>query len=337
MKALVYEGPGKLALQELADPKPQPGEVLLEVLAAGVCGTDHHLVAGELGVAHGTVPGHEICGRVVELGDSVAGWTVGDRAASYGQVVCGTCSACKSGYHNRCWRPEGLGMVRQGGFADLIAVPETCLVPVPDAVPNDVAAITTDAVATPFHALTRVGRLTAGESVVVIGCGGLGIHGIALARIAGAGRIVAVDPSPEARAAALVAGADIAIDPSADQAPGKAIRAAAGGAALAVEFVGRAETVELGLETLAPGGRLVVVGVGHDRPRLPPMIRFIGMEISVLGSFGSLPHEIETALDLIASGRLDMSHSVTRRVPLAEGPSIFLEPAGPGRTVLVAS
>ncbi len=335
MKALVYGGPGHIALADVADPAPGPGEVLVEVGAAGVCGTDHHLVAGELGVPPGTIPGHEVAGVVVGVGVGVADWRAGERVTSYGQVVCGACPACLGGHANRCLRPVGVGMARPGGFAERFTVPAGCLVRLPDDVADDVGAIATDAIATPFHALTAVGRITAGETVVVVGCGGLGTHAVLLARLAGAGRVVGVDPSPAARDAAGAAGADAVFDPSAEEAPGKALRALARGATIALECVGRAETVELACEALAPGGRLVVVGVGGDRPRLPPMTRFIASELTVLGSFGSTPAEIHTVVGLIAAGRLDVSRSVGRRVPLADGAAVFAAPPAPARTVLV--
>ncbi len=130
----VYRGPGILEPTEVADPVPEPGEVVLEVAAAGVCGTDHHLVAGELGVPDGTIPGHEIAGRVLAAGSGVEDWAVGDMVVSYGQVVCGTCHACRGGHENRCSRPEGLGVVRPGGFSELVAIPARYLVSLPTGV-----------------------------------------------------------------------------------------------------------------------------------------------------------------------------------------------------------
>ena len=104
---------------------------------------------------------------------------------------------------------------------------------------------------------------------------------------------------------------------------------------MALECVGRSDTVELGLAVLSPGGRLVVVGVGKDRPSLPPLTRFIRSELGVLGSFGSTPAEIATVLDLIERGRLDLSASVQREVPLDDAASIFSKPGGPARTVIL--
>lgn len=334
MRALVYEGPGALALTEVADPSPGPGEVVVEIAAAGVCGTDHHLVAGELGVPDGMVPGHEAAGRIVAVGPEVEHWAEGDAVVSYGQVVCGTCTACLGGHENRCSHPEGFGMARPGAFAEYVAVPAHCLVALPGGVDPAVGAIATDAIATPYHALTAVGAVQSGETVAIIGAGGLGLHAIGLARLLGAGRVVAVDPSVKARDLALAAGADDVLDPGAHNEPSRALRALTDGIDAAFEFVGRAATVEMGLGSLAAGGRLVVVGVGHDRVRLPPIIRFIGMELQVRGSFGSTLAEITAVVELVASGRLDTSRSVSRRVSLDEASGLFTGPAGPARTVI---
>ncbi|MCP3936290.1 MAG: alcohol dehydrogenase catalytic domain-containing protein [Actinomycetia bacterium] len=335
MKALVYRGPGQISLDEIDDPEPGTGEVLISVDAAGVCGTDRHIVAGELGVAPGTVPGHEIAGTIAAVGAGVEGWAPGDRVASFGQVACGDCSPCRAGMVNRCRRPAVLGMARQGGFAERVALPTSCLIALPDSISDSIGAIASDAIATPFHALTTVGDLRPGETVVIIGAGGLGLHAVQLARLCGAANVVAVDPSPEAREAALGVGADAVFDPSVEDQPARALRRVVRGASLVVECVGRADTVELGLGVLAPGGRLVVVGVGVGRPQLPPLAMFIGSELSVLGSFGSTPAEIETVLALIATGRLDVSHSVQREVALSQAVPVFTQPFGPARTVIV--
>jgi propanol-preferring alcohol dehydrogenase len=335
MKALVYQGPGKISLEEIDAPSPGADEVLLEVDAAGVCGTDRHIVAGELGVSPGTVPGHEIAGTVLETGADTRGFRPGDRVASVGQVTCGKCPACKAHESNRCRRPAVLGMARQGGFAERIALPTSCLLRLPDSVPSPIGAIASDAIATPAHALWTVGELREGETVVVIGAGGLGLHAIQLARLAGAACVVAVDPAEGARTAALEAGVDAVLDPTSEDDPPRALRRLARGATLAIECVGRAETVELGLAALAPGGRLVVVGVGSARPKLPPLSLFIGAELSVRGSFGSTPAEIAKVLELIERGDLDVSRSVGREVLLDDAASIFSEPSGPARTVIL--
>jgi propanol-preferring alcohol dehydrogenase len=335
MKALVYQGPGQISLEEVEDPSPGPDEVLLRVDAAGVCGTDRHIVAGELAVPRGTVPGHEIAGTITAVGPEVEGWARDERVAAFGQVTCGACPACRAGAPNRCRQPAVLGMARQGGFAEQIALPASCLIRLPDTISSPIGAIACDAIATPLHALWTVGELRAGEAVVVIGAGGLGLHAVQLARLAGAACVVAVDPSEPARKAALAAGADAVLDPESGDDPVRALRRLARGATLALECVGSSASVELGLAALSPGGRLVVVGVGTARPSLPPLARFIATELCVKGSFGSTPAEIETVLELIERGRLDVSRSVQREVPLDAAASLFSERGGPARTVIL--
>ncbi|MEQ1754270.1 MAG: alcohol dehydrogenase catalytic domain-containing protein [Micropepsaceae bacterium] len=335
MKALVYEAPGRVALQQVARPVAGPGEVLIQVAAAGVCGTDRHIVAGHLGVAPGTVLGHEVCGRIAEVGQGVSGFAPSDRVIAFGQVVCGQCAACRSGRDNRCARPEILGMGRQGAFAEFIALPTRALIPLPQGISDAVGAIVPDAIATPYHAVVAVGGLRPGETVVVIGAGGVGAHAILIARTAGAARIVAVDTDAGAREAALAFGADVVFDPREDAAPAKALRKLARNASLVVECVGREETTELAFAAVAPGGRVVIVGVGSARPKLPALLQFVGNEIAVMGSFGSTKSEIETVLQLIVAGRLDVSRSISRSLPLTAAAKVFAEPPTPARTVFL--
>ncbi len=226
-------------------------------------------------------------------------------------------------------------MARQGGFAERVAVPTSCLIRLPGTLPSAIGAVACDAIATPLHVLWTVARLRPGDRVVVIGAGGLGLHAIQLARLAGAACVVAVDPHESARREALAAGADAVLDPEAEADPARALRRLAPGSTLALECVGRERTVELGLAALAPGGRLVVVGVGAGRPSLPPLARFVGGELGVMGSFGCTPAEIETVLELIERGRLDTSRSVRREVGLEEAAAIFSEPSGAARTIIL--
>jgi propanol-preferring alcohol dehydrogenase len=210
-------------------------------------------------------------------------------------------------------------MSRDGSLAQFVVAPAWTLVPVPDEVPFDIAAVVTDGVATPFHALRSRGALQAGETVAVVGCGGLGTHAIILARMMGAGFIVAIDVHADARDRALELGADMAIDPLADTRAGRTIRQQLGnGVDLALEFVGRADTVATALGTLDTGGRCVVVGVGMEKPVLPPLLSFVGREHAVIGSFGMDKRDITDLLALIARGRLNLDQSVSARYPLAE-------------------
>jgi 2-desacetyl-2-hydroxyethyl bacteriochlorophyllide A dehydrogenase len=321
LAARLIEPGAPLRIDEVPVPTPGPDEVLVNVAACGLCGTDIHLaVEGDIPVAHTPITlGHEGAGEVVALGASVAAFAEGDRVALFPSAICGQCRFCRAGRESLCEASKVYGMARDGALAHYIVAPARALIAVPDGIPFDIAAIVTDGVSTPFHALRGRGRLRAGEAVAVVGCGGLGTHAIMLARLMGAGCIVAIDPDAAARERALALGADFAVDPAEDD-PVKAVRARLGrrGVDLALEFVGRQETAETTVRLLDKTGRAVFVGVGMARPSLPPLIAFVGGENAVVGSFGMDRRDIEDLLTLIGAGRLDLSMSISARYPLAQ-------------------
>lgn len=323
--------PGEpLLLDQIAIPEPGPGEALVAVNAAGLCGTDLHLaIEGDLPTAFAPITlGHEAAGVVAEVGADAGEVSAGSRVAVFPSAWCGACRFCLAGRHSLCDRSQIYGMNRDGALAQYVLAPARTLVPIPAGVDFAVAAITTDGVATPLHALRTRARMRAGETVGVFGCGGLGTHAVMLARLLGAAHIVAVDVSAQARERALLLGADEAYDPLAVDVA-RALRKA-GGLDLALEFAGRAETVELAVRSLAKAGRAVVVGVGAGSPALPPLASFVGREQAVLGSFGMDAADIRDAFGLIAAGRLDLSGSVSARYPLAEANAALAHLAGHG-------
>ena len=317
--ARLYRAGEPLVIEDLPVPVPGAGEVLVEVSACGLCGTDIHLaVDGDIPVSRVPVTlGHEAAGTIAVLGPGVGGLAVGQRVALFPSAICGQCRFCRSGRESLCEASQVYGMGRDGALARYIAAPAFGTIPIPDTLGFAEAAIITDGVSTPLHALRSRGALRAGEAVAVVGCGGLGVHAILLARMMGAGFVVGIDTQAEARERAAALGADLVIDPAAGTNPGKAIRARLGrGVDLALEFVGRPETVETTLRCLDTGGRAVLVGVGPGRPQLPPLIGFVGREISVMGSFGMNKADIGDLMTLVARGRLDLSHSITATYPL---------------------
>lgn len=319
--ARLYKVGEPLIVESVPAPALEPGEILVEVAACGLCGTDIHLaIDGDIPVSRAPITlGHEAAGVIAAIGDSVRGFAIGQRVALFPSAICGECRFCRAGRESLCEASKVYGMSRDGALARYVTAPAFGAIPIPDEVPFAQAAIITDGVATPFHALRVRGALKAGEAVAVIGCGGLGAHAVLLARMMGAGFIVAIDMQIEARKRALEFGADIAIDPAAEPNAGKFIRQKFGrGVDLALEFVGRAETVEAAIRTLDTGGRAVIVGVGPARPSLPPLLSFVGREYSVIGSFGMDKRDIEDLMALAARGRLDLSRSVTQTYPLKD-------------------
>jgi 2-desacetyl-2-hydroxyethyl bacteriochlorophyllide A dehydrogenase len=300
-------------------PEPGPGEVLVQVRAAGVCGSDVHFAIE--GSPVGFLPitlGHEIAGTVAEPGPEVPGPRVGERVVVNALLTDGTCPQCLAGRASICASRSLVGVHRDGGLAEFVAVPADALLPLPDEVPFEVGAIVTDAVATPFHALTDVARVRAGEAVAIVGAGGLGLHAVQIARLQGASPVIAVDPRASQRTRAAEAGADLVLEPGPEAA--EAVLAATGGTGVdvAAEFVGRADSIAAAAELLRPGGRLVVCGIGPESIVLPPPSVFVRRELQVLGSYGFTTASIRSVLGLITAGRLDLSRSITHRFPLEE-------------------
>lgn len=320
MRAARLIKPGEpLRIEDIEVPSPGPGEVLVEVAVCGLCGTDLHLaVDGDIPVAHTPITlGHEGAGTVAAVGPDAGGVKEGDRVVLFPAATCGSCRFCLAGRQSLCEASRVYGMAQDGALADYVIAPARAVIALPPSIPFEIGAIVTDGVSTPFHALRARGRLRAGESVAVVGCGGLGTHAIMLARLMGASRVVALDTDAVARQRALDLGADLALDPSSGDAV-KEMRAHLGarGVDLALECIGLPETVELALRLLDTAGRAVVVGVGMGRAKLPPLIAFVGREHSVIGSFGMDRADIADLFALIVAGRLDLSASISARYPL---------------------
>jgi threonine dehydrogenase-like Zn-dependent dehydrogenase len=212
-----------------------------------------------------------------------------------------------------------IGIHTEGGLAEFLKVPSENLVCLPQNIPFDQGGIAVDAVATPFHAITKRGALKVGEKVAVLGCGGLGIHGVQIAKICGASLVIAVDASDSALERAKKVGADEVINPRTEESA-KKIKGLTGGIGvdLALEFIGLRETIDQAVGCIRVGGRVVVVGLGPDAVVLPPPTQIVRSELSFLGSYGSTTSEIQSVIDLVASGKLNLSDSITERFPLEE-------------------
>lgn len=322
MTAARFHEPGKpLLVEEVPVPRPAPDEVLVRVRATGLCGSDVHIaVEGITPTPYRPITlGHEVAGTVAALGEAVAGWSVDDRVAVCGVVTDGTCPQCVAGRSQLCGNRSIIGIHQEGGLADYVAVPARNLCALPASVPFEVGAIVTDAVATPFHAMVDVGKVQPGEAVAVVGAGGLGLHGVQIAKLMGAYPVIAVDVRAGQRARAAEHGADVVVDPD-REAVADAVLAATGGVGVAVaaEFVGRADTIRYAVESLAIGGRAVVCGLGAEPITAQAPIVFVRRELQLLGSYGFTISTLRRVLALVDAGLLDLSASITHRFPLGE-------------------
>jgi 6-hydroxycyclohex-1-ene-1-carbonyl-CoA dehydrogenase len=320
MKAAVFHGPDRgLVVEQIADPSPAVGEVLIRVAACGVCHTDLHYLD------HGTptfqpppiVLGHEISGTVEAVGEEVDAFGPGDRVLAAAVFSCGSCRACRNGRENICEAGVMLGNHTNGGYAELVVAPARDVFPLPDEVPLIEGAIIADALTTPYHAVVNRGRVRAGEWVVVIGCGGVGLNVVQMAVAQGA-RVVAVDLSDDKLAWAARLGASASVNSSEIERVDKAVRELTdGGADVACEVVGRAVTQETALSCLKTGGRMIMIGYSPERMSLNAG-RVMFRELTVLGSLGCPPVDYPRVIDLVRQGRLLVSEMVTHRFPLEE-------------------
>lgn len=319
MRAARFTGIGKpVEIHDIPTPQPLPHEVLVKVAACGVCASDVHVIDGSL-PARAPIPvtmGHEASGTIVALGSAVVTRSIGERVTIYAGKSCGACRACRTdGSVEACLMPLTMGVDYDGAWADFVAVPAEACVVIPDSIPFDQAAILADAVATPYNAVIETAALRAGERVAVVGIGGLGTHAVQIARMAGASFIAAVDPLPAARERALRLGADAAFAPDGAVA---AIREATSGQGVdvAFDFVGANAALKLAVASLAPGGRAVVVGVGGEPITLGPSIMFAFRRTQLRGSYGYQTRHLEMLARLVDTGRLDLSGSISERLPL---------------------
>ena len=321
MKAIRYHrGRPGVVCADIPEPSAGLHEVMVRVDAAGLCGTDVTIAygAGSQMVSRDVVTlGHETAGTIADVGPGVDGWQAGDRVAVSPIVTCGHCKYCDLGASENCNHAVVLGLGRDGSLAEVVAVPASTLVRLPDNVPATIGAIITDAVATPYHALLERARLTPGESIAVFGVGGLGQHAIQIARLAGAAPVIAIDPRPEQLELALAHGADYVVDGRQDDVAAAVRRANGGrGVDVAADFAGKAASTEAAFSALTKLGRAVIVGLGTEPVTLPPSVTFAMRQVSLMGAGGFSRITIERIVALVAAGRLDLSSSVSHTIPL---------------------
>ncbi|KAI0329417.1 alcohol dehydogenase [Cubamyces sp. BRFM 1775] len=313
--------PGKTEPQKqiVPIPIPAPDEVLVKILAAGVCHSDCHLLEASPSTPHFPhtyTLGHEGAGIVVAHGEQVAKDHDTSRRLAIGTYVavlltnaCETpeCDSCSRGFANVCFAPPMLGLGADGCWAEFVKARATTVVPVPGNNPDDArlppgaVAAATDAVMTPWHALKRVAGVKAGQTVVIFGCGGLGLNAVQIAKnVLGAGTVIASDLRPESLAMAHKAGADFAIKPD-------NVKALLADKKLFVDvvldLVGIQPTVDTAVDILRPGGTLMLVGLGAQAVTISPLAMTM-KQLVVKGSFGGEYRDLEECLEAIAAGKV---------------------------------
>jgi len=307
-----------LELVQMPIPAPQAGEVLVRVRATGICSSDLHYQDGKSKVTRLPLTlGHEIAGEVVETGDGVTEFSAGDRVCLFYLVTCGRCLMCTTGRDNYCPDAKMLGKNIDGGFAEYLCVPARNLFKLPDEIPYTHGALLGDAVATPFHALSRAGVKT-GDNVLVIGIGGLGLHAIQIARIMGAAQVIAADISPEKLALAKKVGATAALNPQNKDFTDRINAMTGKGVDVAIELIGLPQTIRTAIDLTGIGGKIVIVGICPEDVGINPYHDLLLKEKTIMGSADQSREDFPVIIDLAARGRINLDHSVSHELSLEE-------------------
>ncbi|HET6635797.1 MAG TPA: zinc-dependent alcohol dehydrogenase family protein [Streptomyces sp.] len=327
MKAALVEAPGKVSLTEVPDPTPGPRQVVVEVAACGLCGTDLHILQGEFAPTLPVVPGHEFAGEVVAVGSEVTEVAAGDRVAVDPSLYCYECRYCRTGHNNLCERWAAIGVTTSGGAAQYAVAPVANCVPLPEHVRTQDAALIE-----PLSCAVRgydVLRSQLGSHVLIYGSGTMGLMMLELAKRTGAASVDVLDLNPDRLATAQRLGCS-ATAARADELDRPQ------GWDLVVDATGNAAAIQDGLGRVAKAGTFLQFGVADyaTTATIEPY-RIYNQEITITGSMAVL-HSYERAAELFAGGVLDPEVFISDRMPLDQYPAALEKfAAGKGRKILV--
>lgn len=340
MKAAVLVEAGKpLVIEDVIISKPGPHEVLIRTAACGLCHSDLHFIEGSYPHPLPAIPGHEAAGIVEAIGSEVRTVSVGDAVVSCLSAYCGHCEFCVSGRMSLCLgadtrrlgddapriaRPDGTPvaqMLNLSAFAEQMLIHEHACVKIDPDMPLDRAAIIGCAVTTGAGTIFNACKVTPGETVAVVGCGGVGLATINAAKIAGAGRIIAADPIPEKRELAMKLGATDVVDAMAPDAAGQIIEMTKGGVDHAIEAVGRPASGDLAVGSLKRGGMATILGMMplNHKVGLSAMDLLSGKKLqgAIMGN-NRFPVDIPRLVDFYLRGMLDLDSIIAETIPLEQ-------------------
>jgi len=314
-RAMLYDVQ-KLRLEEAETPVPEAHQVLVEVWACGICGSDLHIFEGDHpAIRPPAVMGHEFCGRVAAVGAAVRQFAPGDVVAGIPGVGCGNCDYCREGNRNRCRSLKVIGGHLPGAFAEYVIVPEDNLVSVPEGFsPVEGAMIESTAVA--VHSVHRMGEI-AGKTFLVLGAGPIGNLTIQVLKAYGARAVIASDPAEYRRVLAKRVGADVVIDPVNEDLEARIRQALPGedGVDGAFDCAGLQLTLHQALTVTKNGGKVVITAVFGKDPTIPMNLVQRG-EREIIGTQQYLKSDFDVAVRLMAEKKVQVTDMVTRSYPL---------------------
>lgn len=332
MLAAFLVGPRQIQLKDIKKPNCGPSKILLSMKATAICGSDIKQYRAPKGEALPLVMGHEATGTVIEKGQDVKKFEVGDRVVVQPSLFCSTCLLCSEGRDNICLKGDMIGGHRaQGGFAEYLAVDEENAFRLPSNI-GYIEGTQIQTLATVYHSQRRL-QLKPGQGVLVIGLGATGLLHVQLARASGATPIIGVDLSPKKVALAKELGADISFCLPDDSALIKIKNATRGdGPQTVIEAVGIASTVALSIESVAPGGKVLMFGSGSDPlTGFDPFLIYY-KEISIIGTRSASKADWQPSIDLVESGHVILKSLITHQVALKDVKKAFalMDEGAPG-------
>jgi threonine dehydrogenase-like Zn-dependent dehydrogenase len=335
MKTLLIDAPGQFSYGEKPAPCPTPGEVLLRVRRLGFCGSDLSTFrGGNPLVTYPRIPGHEIAAVIEAVTAGVpAAFTLGQAVTLMPYTTCGTCSACRQKRFNACRHNQTLGVQQDGAFTDLITARWEKLIPANSLGLSELALV--EPLAVGFHAVSR-GRVTATDSVLVFGCGMIGLGAIAAAGLQRGATVIAVDIEDTKLAVAKKAGATHVINSKTENLHERLLALTDGhGPDVAIEAVGNPATFTAAVDEVCFAGRVVYIGYAKA-PVSYETKYFVMKELDMMGSRNSTPADVRDVITMLESGRYPIAETVTRTVPFAEaGQALADWSANPGATTKI--
>lgn len=335
MKAMLFLGEKKIELIDLPMPEIRDDEVLLEMKAAGLCGSDLHLFytpsraekeAGIFGLKFSPdmIPGHEPCGQVVQVGSSVRHLKVGDRVAVAHISGCGHCSNCRKGWDMHCPTKEIYGGHIQGGYAEFMPARAKDCVILPENISYQDGAFYTCGASTGYYSLRR-GNLRGGETVLCVGLGPVGLAGAYFASMLGA-RVIGVDISDDRCKHALNFGVEVAINAKREDVQARIAELTHGqGVEVAIDYTGAPEGRITAIEAAGLWGRVVLIGFGKGYTNIETELHVIEKQLTITGAWVFSFPELQDLVTFSSQRGIDLGKFTNKTVPIGQGPELFAE------------